>query len=90
MKPAHFYISTTLAVLCLLLAIVLVIIASANRGIERGLAEQQMVINRGQVSQQIGSALVRDLAGSSVSNTRIKELLSKHGINVSVNNSPSN
>jgi hypothetical protein len=90
MKPPHFYISTTLAVLCLICSLALVIIASANRSIERGLADQQMVINRGQVSQQIGTALVRDLAGSSVGNSKIKDLLAKHGINVTVNNAPSN
>lgn len=87
MKSSEFAIVTALSGLCLLAAVALIAITSANRSIERGLQEQQMVINRGQVSQQIGTALLRDLAGLSVNNTKVRELLSRNGINVTVNNS---
>jgi uncharacterized membrane protein YhiD involved in acid resistance len=86
MKPIEFYISTGLASLALLATIFLVVITSANRSIEQALQDQQLRINRGQVSQQIGSALVRELANASVSNSKIRELLTKNGINVTVNN----
>jgi hypothetical protein len=89
MRPIHFYLSTTLACLCLLATIILISVGAANRSIERGLQDQQLTINRGQVSQQIGTALVRDLAGLSPSNSKVKELLAKHGINVTVNNNGS-
>jgi hypothetical protein len=86
MKPIEFAVTTGLAGLCLVAALALVVITSANRSIERGLQEQQQVINRGQVSQQIGTALVRDLAGISVNNAKVRDLLSRNGINVTVNN----
>lgn len=86
MKPIEFAVTTGLAGLCLVAALALVVITSANRSIERGLQEQQQVINRGQVSQQIGTALVRDLAGVSVNNAKVRDLLSRNGINVTVNN----
>jgi hypothetical protein len=86
MKPIEFAVTTGLAGLCLVAALALVVITSANRSIERGLQEQQQVINRGQVSQQIGTALVRDLASISVNNAKVRDLLSRNGINVTVNN----
>lgn len=79
-------ILTVLSALCLLAALTLVAVSAANRSIERGLQEQQMVINKGQVTQQLGNAIIRDLAGLSVNNSKIRELLSRHGINVNVNN----
>ena len=60
-------------------------VSTSNRTIERGLQDQQVNINRGQLSQQVGTALVKDLAVASVSNSKIKELLSKHGITVNQN-----
>jgi len=85
MKSFEFAIVTGLGGLCLVAAVALVVITSANRSIERGLQEQQLMINRGQVSQQIGAAIVRDLAGLSVNNAKIRDLLSRNGINVTVN-----
>ncbi|MDX6765498.1 MAG: hypothetical protein SFU85_01775 [Candidatus Methylacidiphilales bacterium] len=85
MKPWQYYVSTGLASLALLLTIALLVVTTANRNVERGLQEQQVNINRGQLSQQVGTALVRDLAVASVSNSRVKELLSKHGITVNQN-----
>jgi hypothetical protein len=84
MKPIEFAVTTGLAGLCLVATIALVVITSANRSIERGLQEQQLVINRGQVSQQIGTALIRDLAGISLNNPKVRDLLARNGINVTV------
>lgn len=86
MKSIQSLILTALCGLCLLAAVALVAVSAANRGIERGLQEQQTVINKGQVSQQIGTAIVRDLANLSVNNAKIRELLARNGINVTVNN----
>jgi len=74
-----------MAGLTVVMTIALLIISTSNRTIERGLQEQQVNINRGQLSQQVGTALVKDLAVASVSNAKIKELLSKHGITVNAN-----
>lgn len=74
-----------MAGLSVVMTIALLVISTSNRTIERGLQEQQVNINRGQMSQQVGTALVKDLAVASVSNAKIKELLSKHGITVNQN-----
>lgn len=74
-----------MAGLTVIMTIALLVISTSNRTIERGLQEQQVNINRGQMSQQVGTALVKDLAVASVSNAKIKELLSKHGITVNQN-----
>lgn len=74
-----------MAGLTVVMTIALLVISTSNRTIERGLQEQQVNINRGQMSQQVGTALVKDLAVASVSNAKIKELLSKHGITVNQN-----
>jgi signal transduction histidine kinase len=85
MKPWQFYLSTTLAGLTLLLTIALLVITTSNRTLERGLQDQQVNINRGQMSQQVGTAVVKDLAQLSISNSKIKDLLAKHGITVNQN-----
>lgn len=85
MKPWQFYVCTSMAGLTVVMTIALLVISTSNRTIERGLQEQQVNINRGQMSQQVGTALVKDLAVASVSNAKIKELLSKHGITVNQN-----
>jgi signal transduction histidine kinase len=85
MKPWQFYLSITLAGLTLLLTIALLVITTSNRTLERGLQDQQVNINRGQMSQQVGTAVVKDLAQLSISNSKIKDLLAKHGITVNQN-----
>lgn len=90
MKPWQFYLSTTLAGLTLLLTIALLVITTSNRTLERGLQDQQVNINRGQMSQQVGTAVVQDLAQLSITNSKVKDLLSKHGITVNQNTPPAN
>lgn len=90
MKPWQFYTSTAVAGLALLLTIALLVITTSNRTLERGLQEQQVNINRGQMSQQVGTAVVKDLAVASVANSKIKDLLAKHGITVNQNTNGGN
>ena len=54
-------------------------------GKQQQLQAQQEQINAGNtISQQVGPALLRDLATLSVKNEAMKKLLSKHGYNVEV------
>lgn len=69
-----------------MMVIALITITQANRGINQGLQAQQQVINRGRVGQQIGQAVLRDMAVASVSNNQLKDLLARHGFNVTKNN----
>lgn len=46
---------------------------------------QQAQINSGsQISQQVGPALLRDMATASLKNEKMKQVLAKHGYNVEV------
>lgn len=92
-----FYISVAASALCLILSLVVFAVGNSNHTLQmeaqkqqkalqaqqQVLQEQQQEINAGnQISQQIGPSLLRDMAAVSVKNTKMKDLLAKHGYNV--------
>jgi hypothetical protein len=88
MKETQSTIALFLGGFALLLTIIVVGFGLSNRGLEHKLQGQQGTINKGQLSQQVGSALIRDAATIAVnqSNSQLRELLSKHGISININN----
>ncbi|MDR2463743.1 MAG: hypothetical protein LBD30_08205 [Verrucomicrobiales bacterium] len=89
MKETHSIIALILGGLALLLTIVLVGVSIGNRSLERKIQAQQVVINNGQVSQQVGRAIINDAATLAVNanNAALRELLAKHGIQINQNQS---
>ncbi|MGF1678850.1 MAG: hypothetical protein ACFCUX_06625 [Candidatus Methylacidiphilales bacterium] len=85
MKPIEVYITSGLGALSILLVIALITLNQANQGINKGLQAQQEIINKGLMNQQVGQSVVRDMAEASLRNTKMRELLSRYGINVNVN-----
>ena len=85
MKPVEMYITSALGALSILMVIALITISKANQGINQGLAAQQNIINKGKVGQQVGQAVLRDMATASLENEDIKNILTKHGFNVNRN-----
>lgn len=98
-----FYISTAASALCLVLSVVVFAIGRSNHGIQQDIKKQQQGIQTqqqalqgqqqeieagNQISQQIGPNLLRDMAAASVKNEKMKALLSKHGYNVQVKDTP--
>ncbi len=98
-----FYISTAASALCLSLSVVVFAIGRSNHGIQQDIKKQQQGIQTqqqalqgqqqeieagNQISQQIGPNLLRDMAAASVKNEKMKALLSKHGYNVQVKDTP--
>lgn len=91
-----YYISLGATGLCLVLSIIIFAIGLSNQGLQTEVQKQQAAlqaqqeeINAGNsISQQIGPALLRDMATSSVKNDKMKALLSKHGYNVQVKDAP--
>jgi len=75
--------TTALGVASLLLLIALVTLTRANAQIQRQVAAQQMVINQGKLGQQIGQAVLRDMATASLENEAIRNILQKNGYNIS-------
>ncbi|MEM1158826.1 MAG: hypothetical protein AAF649_12155 [Verrucomicrobiota bacterium] len=88
MKLKEVYITSALAGLSILLVIALFTLNKANQGITRSIQAQQNVINQGRVGEQVGQAVVRDMAALSVQNEKIKTLLANNGFNVTRNPAP--
>jgi len=86
MKPIEVYITSALGGISILLVIALFTLSQANQGITRGIQAQQNVINQGRVGEQVGQAVLRDMAALSVQNDKIKKLLADNGFNVTRNN----
>jgi hypothetical protein len=88
MKDIQSTIAVFVGGFALVLTVVLVGISISNRGLERKLQSQQGIIQQGQASQQVGTAIVRDAAQVSVQtdNTALRDLLSKHGITINTQN----
>jgi|GEM_PF-1232924 len=56
---------------------------------QQTLQAQQEQINAGnQISQQVGPALLRDMAAASIKNDKIKKILTTHGYTVEVKDEP--
>ncbi len=87
-----FYISVAAAALCLVLSIILLIQGNINQGLQNDIQvqqaeyqKQQDEINRGNViSQQVGPALLRDMAVASTKNEKMKALLASNGYTVNL------
>jgi len=84
MKPTQFYIGVALGAACLVLSIASVTMGQSNQRLQTEAQSQQMEINKGNMSQQIGTNILRDMAQSSVKNEKMKAALSKNGFNVQV------
>lgn len=72
-----------------MLCAVMIIVSGQNaRRIERILNNQQAEINKGQLSNQIGIALLQDMAAASANSPKMRDLLEKHGFQVSFDPHP--
>lgn len=90
-KPVEFYICLILAIVTVLLS---VLVFTTTWSVEKlqvalnaqqaRLNAQQEEINKGSVSQQVGGNLLRESAQVALTNPRMRELLQKNGITVSV------
>lgn len=84
MKPTQFYIGAALGAACLVLSIASVSMGQSNQRLQTEAQAQQLEINKGNMSQQIGTNLLREMAQSSVKNEKMKAVLAKNGFNVQV------
>jgi hypothetical protein len=79
MNKQQFHISLAIGAACILLTIVQIIMVQANRSVQAELIERQAALATTQGNQRIATALLRDMAVAARSNSKIKELLVKHG-----------
>jgi len=84
MKPTQFYVGVALGAACLVLSIASVCMGQSNQRLQLEAQGQQLEINKGNMSQQIGTNILRDMAQSSVKDEKMKAVLAKNGFNVQV------
>lgn len=82
MKAPQFYITLALGALCLVLSITCIVLGKNNSNLQMQQQQQQEEINKGKVSAQIAQNLIRDMADLSLTNDKIKQVLTANGIRV--------
>jgi len=91
MKRWQFLLLMLVAVACLLLSLVTIVFARENRKLQEAIQSQQTIINKGSLSQQIGTNLVREMANVAQTDEKMRKLLQENGFNLTptANASPS-
>jgi hypothetical protein len=96
MKPPQFYSAIALTAICLLLSVAVIVLGRGGQAaqmhlqqrqseIQVELQQRQLEVNKGSMSNQVGTSILQDMAASSVTNPKMKEVLAKNGYNVTVN-----
>ena len=85
MKSSQYMLCLLTGALCLLSSVLLIVFSRSIQATQGRLQAQQLEINRGTQSLQIGSKLVQDLAQNSAQFPQLRQLLAKNGINVTFN-----
>lgn len=83
MKRWQFTILLTLGIVCLGLSLVTIVFARENRKLQQGIQEQQVIINKGNLSQQIGTNLLREMAAVAQTDEKMRALLQENGFSLS-------
>ena len=85
MKRWQFGLLMMLAVACICLALVSIVFARQNQKLQAEVQGQQVIINKGALSQQIGANLLREMAAVASTDEKMRQLLQQNGYNVSAN-----
>jgi hypothetical protein len=99
MKQTQFYIAIALSAVCLILSLWMIAVGQASQSaltdwqkrqneIQSEIQNRQAEVNKGVVSDRVGGAIVQDLASVALKNPKVKDLLAKHGYNVTAAPSP--
>ncbi len=88
MKPPQFIVTVILALIPLVLVINLIFMGQKNESLQATYQQQQVDINKGSMSQQIGVNLLKDIAQASVKDDKLSAVLADNGYHVTVNASP--
>ncbi len=71
------------AVACICLTLVSIVFARQNQKLQAEVQAQQVLINKGALSQQIGANLVREMGAVAQTDEKMRELLRENGYNLS-------
>ena len=89
MKRWQFAFLMTLGLACVCLSLVTIVFARENRKLQEVVQTQQVTINKGSLSQQIGANLLREMAATAEKDEKMRELLQENGFSLSAKSSPS-
>jgi Na+-translocating ferredoxin:NAD+ oxidoreductase RnfG subunit len=89
MKPGQFVILLTIGVACVCLSLVSIVFAQHNRKLQAEVQAQQLAINKGALSQQIGANLLRETGVAAQHDEKLRQLLADNGYKLSTQPSPS-
>ncbi len=85
MKKSQFIWLVSLAGLVAVLAVVIVTVSVVNERTQRNLQARQAALNSGVLGpqgQQIGNAILQDMASAASTNIEMRALLLRHGYNI--------
>ena len=85
MKSLHYYTTLALGAVCLLLSITTIVLGRSNNSLQLQQQQQQVEINKGNLSMQVGQNLLRGMAEPSLKSEKIKQVLTRYGLTVTVN-----
>src|SRR3954462_13050715 len=85
MKMWQFVIALIFGLACLGLAGFGIVTGRTNQQLQTQIQQQQLEISKGNLSQQVGTNLVREIAAKSAANENLKNLLTRNGFTVSEN-----
>ena len=66
-------------VICLCLSLVTIVFSRQNRKLQEVVQAQQALMNKGALSQQIGTNLVREMATAAQTDDKMRQLLKDNG-----------
>lgn len=85
MKRWQFFLLLIVGLACLCLSLVTIVFARQNQKLQAEVQAQQAIINKGALSQQIGTNLLREMGTAAQTDDKMKDLLKENGYNFSVN-----
>lgn len=88
MKMWQFVIALILGLACAGLSAFGIITGMTNQNLQGQLQQQQLEISRGNLSQQVGTNLVREIATKSATDPALKDLLTRNGFVLNENAVP--
>lgn len=91
MKSWQFFVALLLGVVCVALSVATVATARSNQLLQREIQNRQNRLSAGILgpqSQQITTSLLQDMAALAVRSAGLRNLLAKHGYNISVPEKP--
>ena len=85
-------LNALLGVTAVALVVMLILQNNANKALQSESQQQVLEIRSGQQTQQVtgqvAANIIRDLAQLSIANENLRDLLAKHGFQVTLNNQP--